>query len=120
MTYLSEDLDIASYADDTTLITVKENKEFVTNTLETSSLLLFKWFNINFMKANIDKSRVLLSCSEPYTIVIDGCSTESNIKEVLPGITTDRNLKFDDHVPNLCKKHAKNLMLFFILHLSKR
>ena len=32
--YFFEDLDIASYADDTTIYTVKENKEFVINTLE--------------------------------------------------------------------------------------
>ena len=45
-----EDLDIASYVDDTITYIVKENKKSVTNTLETSSLLLFKRFNNNFMK----------------------------------------------------------------------
>ena len=41
--YFFEDLDIASYAnaDDTTIYTVKENKESVINTLEASSLPLF-------------------------------------------------------------------------------
>ena len=46
--YFLEDLDIASYADDTTIYTVKENKESVINTLEASSLPLFAWFNNNF------------------------------------------------------------------------
>ena len=67
--YLLEDLDIASYAYDTTIYTVK-------NTLEASSLPLFTWFNNNFMKANSDKSHILLSCSEPSTALIDGSSTK--------------------------------------------
>ena len=37
--YFLEDLDIASYADDTTIFTVKENKESLISALETSSLL---------------------------------------------------------------------------------
>ena len=74
--YFLEDLDIASYADGTAIYTVKENKESVTNTLEASSLPLFAWFNNNFMKANSDKSRILLSCSEPSTVLIDGSSIE--------------------------------------------
>ena len=61
--YFLEDLDIASYEDDTAIYTVKENKESVINTLEASSLPLFTWFNNNFMKATSDKSH-LLFCSE--------------------------------------------------------
>ena len=39
--YILEDLDIASYADDTTIYTIKGNKESVINTLEASPLTLF-------------------------------------------------------------------------------
>ena len=68
-------VDIASYADDTTIYTVKENKDSDFNTLEASSLPLFTWFNNNFMKINSDKSH-LLSCSEPSTTLIDSYSIE--------------------------------------------
>ena len=64
----------------TQLYTVKENKESVINTLEASSLPLFTWFNNNFMKANSDKSHILLSYSEPSTALIDDSSIESNTK----------------------------------------
>ena len=94
--YFLEDLDIASYVDDI-------------NTLEASSLPLFTWFNNDFMKANSDKSHILLSCSEPSTALIDGSSTESNAKEILLGITIDRDLKFDEHVNNICKKACQKL-----------
>ena len=107
--YFLEGLDIASYADDTTIYAVKGNKEFVINTLEASSLPLFTWFNNNFMKANSDKSHILLSCSEPSAALIDGSSFESNTKEILLGITIDRGLKFDEHVNNLCKKACQKL-----------
>ena len=59
--YSLKDLDIASYADDTTLYTVKKTKESVINALETSLQKPFKWFKNNFMKANSDKSHLLLS-----------------------------------------------------------
>ena len=95
--YFLEDLNIASYADDTTIYTVKENKESVINALEASSLPLFTWFNNNFMKANSDKSHILLSCSEPSTALIDGSFMESNTKEILLGITIDRDFKNMGH-----------------------
>ena len=56
------------------------------------------------MKANCGKSYLLLSSSEKSTISVDGCCIESNIKEVLLVPAIDRNLKFDDHVNNLCRK----------------
>ena len=61
------------------------------------------------MKANSDKSHLLLNCNEPSTLVIDGSSIETNTKEVLLGITTNKGLKFDDHVNSLCKKSCQKL-----------
>ena len=73
-----EDLDIASYADDTTIYMVSEKKESVIRALETSSSLLFGWFNNNFMKASSDKSHLIMSCAEATTAVIDGLSIDSS------------------------------------------
>lgn len=61
------------------------------------------------MKANSDKSYLLLSCNELSTTVIDGSSIESSIKEVIIDIKIDRLLKFDDHVNKLCKKACQKL-----------
>ena len=117
--YFFEDLDIASYAnaDDTAIYTVKENEESVINTLEATSLPLFTWFDNNFMKANSGTSHILLSCSEPSTALVDGCSIQSNTKEILLGTTTDRDLKFDDHVSNFCRE-ARQKLNALSLHLS--
>ena len=94
--YFLEDLDIASYADDTTIYTVSEKKESVIRALETSSSLLFGWFNNNFMKTNSDKSHLITNCAEATTPVIDSLSIDFS-KTVLLGITIDHELKFDDH-----------------------
>ena len=102
--YFLEDLDIASYADDTTIYMVNEKKKSVTSALETSSSLLFGWFNNNFMKANSDKSHLIMSCTEATTAMIDGLPIDSSKTEVLLGITIDHELKFNDHVNYLCKK----------------
>ena len=70
--YFLEDLDIASYADDTTIYMVSEKKESVITALETSSSSVFGWFNNNFMKANGDQSHLIMSCTEATTAMIDG------------------------------------------------
>ena len=108
--YFLEDLDIASYADDTTIYMVSEKKkESVIRALETSSSLRFGWFNNNFKKANSDRSHLIMSCAEATTAMIDGLPIDSSKTEVLLGITIDHELKFDDHVNRLCKKASLKL-----------
>ena len=106
--YFLENFDIASYADDTTIYTTKENKESVIAALETSSAILFKWFNNNFMKANSDKSNLLMSCKEPSSAIIESSCIKSSQKELL-AVTIDNELKFDDHINYLCLKAGHKL-----------
>ena len=68
------------------------------------------------MKANRNKSHLILSCSEPSTTLIDGSSIESNTKDILLGITIERDLNCDDHVNNLCKESCQKLNA--LAHLS--
>ena len=118
--YFLDDNDFESYADDTTLYAVKENNESVIDVLGTSSEKLLNWIKNNFMKANSDKSHLLLSFNEPSTIAIDGSSIEINTKDVLLGIPIDKDLKFDDHVNSLCKKkRVKSLKLLLDLDHTK-
>ena len=56
------------------------------------------------MKANNDKSNILSGCSEPSPALIYGFFIEWNMKEILLGIKIVRDLKFDEHVKNHCKK----------------
>ena len=68
---------------------VKEKNGSVIRSLETSSSLLFGWFNNNFMKASIDKSHLIMSRAEATTAIIDGLPMDSSKTEVLLGITID-------------------------------
>ena len=65
-----EGFDIVRYADVATIYTIEKNKESVIAASETSSTILFKWFNNNFMTANNDKSHLLMSCKEPYSAIM--------------------------------------------------
>ena len=60
------------------------------------------------MKANSDKSHLVMSCAEATTVMIDGLPIDSSKTEVLLGITIDHELKFDNHI-NLCKKASLKL-----------
>ena len=61
MFFILEDIDIASYADDTTpYASAKSLKELII-ILEDISDKLFHWFICNEMKANESKCRLLLS-----------------------------------------------------------
>ena len=104
-----EDLDIASYADDTTVYTVnkKDSHSCARNIFITS--LLFGWFNYNFMKANSDKNHLIMSCTEATTAMVDGLPIDSNKTVVLLGIIINHELKFDYYVNYLRKKASRKL-----------
>ena len=87
--YFLEDFDIASYTDDTTIYMVNEKKESAISALETSSSLLFGWFNNNLMKANSDKRHLIMSCTEATTAMSDGLPIDSSKTEFLLGVTID-------------------------------
>ena len=61
------------------------------------------------MKANTDKSHLLLSGNNKVTANIHGNIIESEESQVLLGITIDSNLSFDKHINNLCKNAGAKL-----------
>ena len=63
------------------------------------------------MKANTEKSHLLLSGSNTLTANIDGNDIEIEDNQIFLGITIDSNLSFNKHINNLCKKPAQSLML---------
>ena len=98
--YFLENTDIASYADD--LYSAQKNGETVTNTIETSSQVLFNWFSNNFMKANNGKNH-LMSGTEKTNSNVDDFMIKSGEKEILLEINLDSELKFEDHVNFICR-----------------
>ena len=56
-----KDIDIASYADDSTPFIVEINSDNVIASLKQVSDALFNWFKSNRLKNNVDKSHVLVA-----------------------------------------------------------
>ena len=61
------------------------------------------------MKANTEKSHLLLSDSNELAANIDGNVIESVDNQILLGITIDSNLSFNKHINNFCKKASAKL-----------
>ena len=98
MFYFMEGFEMANYADDSTPFTAKLNHKSVVEELEISSSVLFTWFRKNYMKANTEKSHLLLSGSNSLTANIDGNVIESEDNQILFGITIDSNLFLNKHI----------------------
>ena len=97
---------IANYADDTTsYIGDKNTQDAIT------SLVLFKWFENNLMiKANSDKSYLLLSTSTSSTANINGDILKNCQKsEQLLGVTIDFELNYEEHLSKVCDKASQKL-----------
>ena len=76
--FVVKDIDIASYADDSTPFVVKNNIDNVIASLEQVSDALFNWFKNNRLKKNVDKCHVLVSTNKPVGIKIGDFSIDNS------------------------------------------
>ena len=104
-----EDFEIANCANDSTPFSAKSNHKPAVEELEISSSMLFTRLRNNYMKANTEKSHLLLSGSNRLTANIDGNDIESENNQILLAMTIDSNLSFNKHINNLCKKPSTKL-----------
>ena len=100
---------VANYADDTTPYVAKDSIPEVIEALENCSQELFIWFRENGMKANSDKSHLILSTDKVCQAIINNDTIYNSKSEKLLGITIDTGLKFDEHLTNLCNKASQKL-----------
>ena len=61
------------------------------------------------MKANPEKSHLLLSSKTPKKAYFGGALVESSSAEKLLGIQIDSDLTFDEHISSICNKVAKKI-----------
>ena len=61
------------------------------------------------MKANADKSHLLVSSVGSWTAKIEDFSIKNTTKVKMLGIKFDSNLSFENHVTSLCKKASQKL-----------
>ena len=105
--FVLKDIDIASYADDSTPFIVENNIDNVIASLEQVSDALFNWFKNNRLKNNVDKCHVLVSTNKPVGIKVGDYTIDNSECEKLLGVKIDVNLNFNDHISDLCKKASR-------------
>ena len=106
--FITEDTDIASYADDNKPYAIADNINGVIKSLEEATEILFNWFN-NLMRINADKCHFLVSINNTVKIKIGNFDITNSKSEKLLGVKFDHKLSFDDHISELCKKASRKI-----------
>ena len=70
---------------------------------------------MNYLKANPDKSQLLLTSKGEVTIKIDDTDIKCSSSKKLLGVLIDNKLTINEHVCKLCKKQVINYMLWLEL-----
>ena len=105
-----KDTNIINYADDNTPFAIAQDNETVIKLIEYDSAILFQWLENNVVKANPDKSHLLLSSkNKNLYALINNYKIINSESEILLGITFDNELNFNEHVSNLCIKATNKL-----------
>ena len=102
---------ICNFADDTTPYVCDKNLSFVIEQLEQQSNIALNWFEDNYMKMNASKCHLFVSGHKYENIwakIGDDQIWESRTVKLL-GITIDNELKFDEHISNVCDKAQRKL-----------
>ena len=94
-----------NFADDTTISVCDIEIENLLHTLEDEALSAILWFDVNFMKLNESKCHFLTRGTEEVVYVKVGNELvwESHTEKLL-GINIDKNLNFNAHLSQICKK----------------
>ena len=107
--FIIDDLDYASYGDDTTPYVCKKNMTEAMILLEAHMNKIFMWFEHNGLIANSSKSHLLVGPFENINLRIEDSIIKSSSSEELLGITIDSDLSFSDHISTLCAKANQKL-----------
>ena len=106
-----------NFADDTTTYVCRNNLDFALTELEKHSTIAIEWFENNYMKMNLDKCRLFISGNkfEHLWAKIGNDRIWENWTVKLLGISIDNELKFDEHLSNVCLKVYKKLSALMII-----
>ena len=104
-------LTICSFADDTTPYVCSKNLEFVLSKLEEHSNIAIEWFENSYMKMNSGICHLFVSSHKYehlWAKVGNDKIWETRTVKLL-GITIDNELKYDEHLNDVCLKAKMKL-----------
>ena len=104
--YLFINTNECNIADDTTPYACDTDLPTLLHNLESDAASAVIWFDANYMKLNQSKCHFMISSNSPEQmwIKVGEQVIWESYQEKLLGSTIDKNLKFDKHVINICKK----------------
>ena len=111
---------IHMYADDTSLFAIGNDIDEVNQKLNNDLIAVSKWFKCNMLIVNELKTNCMLVCtqqkrarlgSDQLSLYLNNVQiTNVKVQKVL-GVKIDCNLKFVDHIDDICKKIARHIFL---------
>ena len=107
MFFTVNDIDIASYEDDSTPYMIADNVDDLITSLEQASNGLFEWFKNNLLKSNADKCHLFVSTNDRVSMNVDGFKIDKSDTEKLLGVKFDKKLTFDDQSLTSVKKQVE-------------
>ena len=109
--WINERTDVCDYTDDTTFHTIDQQLNALIPRLEHDSLLEIEWLEANYMKLNEDKCHILTSGHkfEHVWAAIGKSRVGKSQHQKLLGVTIDKNMKFNNHISDICMKAGRKL-----------
>ena len=107
--FITKETDFSSYADGKTPYRTADTIEEVIKLLERDSMMLFKWFSDNQMKANISKCHLLVNKNDEVVINLGETEIKNSEYEKLLGIKVDTKLNFNEHLNDIISKASRKV-----------
>ena len=101
--------DVAHFADDNTPYLSAKNVDDVIESLERASVSLFRCFENNVLKGNVDKCHFLVSTSQEVSLNVNNFKIKNSDCEKLLGVKFDSKLRFDQHITDLCRTASRKI-----------
>ena len=100
-----------NFADDASLNAFSRDLEELLSSLEYDTLSAIIWFENNFMRLNEEKCHFLVAANtnEHLWVKVGDAMIWESQNEKLLGLTIDKNLKFNIHLANICKKASQKV-----------
>ena len=114
-----KETDFSRYADDNTPYRTTDTIAKVIKILERDSMMLFKWFSNNHMKANISKSHLLVIKNDEIVINLSGDGVKNGEYEKLVVIKVDTKLIFNEHLNSIISKASHKVKALSRVHLRR-